>query len=106
MKSSWSTKSFSFSPSFSVAAARMQTLKKFRKVSSFTSSHTVGSRYVGHSSMAASTISLSMMNVSELLAASRKLWASSTMTIMPFGSPARSMLVMRLSRMSGFSICM
>ena len=44
MKSSSKTQSCSLNPSFSLAAARMQTLKKFRKVSSLTSSQTVGSR--------------------------------------------------------------
>ena len=47
-----------------------------------------------------------MTNVSLPLAASRKLWASSTMTIIPRGSPLRPMLAMRLSLMSGLRICM
>ena len=93
-------------PSFSVAAERMHALKYLRNSSSLTSIHMVGSRYVGHSSMALSTICLSMTKVSDPLAASRKLWASSTMTIIPFGSPDRSMFAIRLSRMSGLRIWM
>ena len=56
--------------------------------------------------MALSTICLSMTKVSLLLAASRKLCASSTMIMSPRGSPERSMLAMRLSRMSGLRIWM
>ena len=51
--------------------------------------------------MDASTMDLSMRNVSLSLAASTRLWASSTMMSSDWGSPGRSRLVIRLSRMSG-----
>ena len=59
-----------------------------------------------HSSMASSTSDLSMLNVSLSLAASTRLWASSTTISRDSGSPGLSRLLIRLSRISGSSMWM
>ena len=86
----------------SIATPRMQALRNVRNCLRSTSFQIIGWRLnVEHSSMAESTMDLSMRNVSLSRAASTRLCASSTMISSDSGSPGRSRLVIRLSLISG-----